>query len=281
MTRLATAPTRGRALLGADDPPPFVILNEHGAAPALLVCDHASRAFPRSLARLGLSEFATWRHIAWDIGAAELTRGLADALGAPAVLAGYSRLVVDCNRSPDDVEAFRATSDGHEIPGNRLLTDSDRAKRLACLFDPYHEAIGAMLGGFRSRGVVPLFISVHTFTPAMGGDDRPWHVGVLWDRDEASARYLISGLRAEPGLVVGDNEPYSGKHPSDFTVHQHAEAAGLPYVCLEIRQDQFESPAGTERWVRRLARLIGPMLDDPSLRRLRSGEGRWLRANRR
>jgi predicted N-formylglutamate amidohydrolase len=115
----------------------------------------------------------------------------------------------------------------------------------------------------------------------MGGLERPWHVGVLWDRDEACARHLISGLRAEAGLVVGDNEPYSGKHPTDFTVHQHAESAGLPYVCLEIRQDQFESPAGTERWIRRLAKLIGPMLNDPALRRLRSGEGRWLRANRR
>jgi predicted N-formylglutamate amidohydrolase len=281
MTRSAAAQPHSTTLLGADDPPPFVILNEHGAAPALLVCDHASRAFPRSLGRLGLLELATWRHIAWDVGAAELTRGLAATLGAPAVLAGYSRLVVDCNRAPEDPEAFRTASDGCEIAGNRALTDFDRAQRLACIFDPYHEAIAAMLTGFRLRGVVPYFISVHTFTPAMGGVDRPWHAGVLWDRDEASARHLISALRAEPGLVVGDNEPYSGKHPADFTVHQHAESAGLPYICLEIRQDQFESPAGTERWVRRLARLIGPMLEDPSLRRLRSGEERWLRANPR
>jgi len=280
MTRLAAAKTRSRTLLGADDPPPFVILNEHGAAPALLVCDHASRAFPGQLRRLGLPELATWQHLAWDIGAAELTRGLAAALDAPAVLAGYSRLVVDCNRPPEDSEAFRTVSDGYEIPGNHSLTDFDRAVRLASIFDPYHEAIGAMLNGFRARGVVPYFVSVHTFTPSLGGHDRPWHVGVLWDRDEASARFLLSGLRAEPGLVVGDNLPYSGKHPADFTVHQHAESAGLPYVCLEIRQDQFESPAGTERWVRRLARLIGPMLDDPALRRLRSGESRWQRANR-
>lgn len=280
MTRLAAAKTRSRTLLGTDDPPPFVILNEHGVAPALLVCDHASRAFPRQLTRLGLPELATWQHLAWDIGAAELTRGLAAALDAPAVLAGYSRLVVDCNRPPEDPEAFRTVSDGYAIPGNHALTDFDRAARLASIFDPYHEAIGAMLSGFHARGVVPYFVSVHTFTPSLGGHERPWHVGVLWDRDEASARFLLSGLRAEPGLVVGDNLPYSGKHPADFTVHQHAESASLPYACLEIRQDQFESPAGTERWVRRLARLIGPMLDDPALRRLRSGESRWQRANR-
>ena len=165
MTRLATARTRSRTLLGADDPPPYVILNEHGVAPALLVCDHASRAFPRSLARLGLPELATWQHMAWDIGAAELTRGLAGALGAPAVLAGYSRLVVDCNRPPDDAEAFRTVSDGHEIPGNRALTELDRAQRLACFFDPYHEAIGAMLAGFRlrERGAAPrLGAHLHT-----------------------------------------------------------------------------------------------------------------------
>jgi predicted N-formylglutamate amidohydrolase len=281
MTRPATADTHGRPLLGADDPPPFVILNELGAAPALIVCDHASRAFPRALARLGLPEFATWRHVAWDIGAAELSRGLSAELGAPAVLAGYSRLVVDCNRSPDSAEAFRTVSDGHEVPGNRDLTELERRRRLAWLFDPYHDAIGAMLGAFRARGVVPMLVSVHTFTPSLDGQRRPWHVGVLWDGDEASARHLIKRLRAESGLMVGDNQPYSGKHPADYTVHRHAVAAGLPHVCLEIRQDQFDSPAGTERWVRRLARLLGPMLEDPALRRLRSGGAEWRFANRR
>lgn len=281
MTRPAIAPASGRPLLGPDDPPPFAVLNEHGAAPALLLCDHASRAFPRALARLGLPELATWRHIAWDIGAAELTRGLAAALGAPAVLAGYSRLVVDCNRSPEDVEAFRATSDGQEVPGNRRLTETDRVQRLACIFDPYHQAIAAMLGGFRARDVVPLLISIHTFTPSIDGQERPWHVGVLWDADESSARSMIAGLRAVRGLVVGDNEPYSGKHPADYTVHQHAVSAGLPHVCLEVRQDQFESAAGTERWVRLLGQLIAGMLDDPRVRSLGAREGTWQRASRR
>jgi predicted N-formylglutamate amidohydrolase len=281
MTRPATAHTPGRSLIGPDDPPPFVVLNEQGTAPALIVCDHASRAFPRALGKLGLPELPTWQHIAWDIGAAELSRGLAAALDAPAVLAGYSRLVVDCNRRPDGSEAIVSASDGQQVPGNLALSDFERRQRLACFFDPYHEAIAAMLGGLRVRGVVPLFVSVHTFTPTLGGHERPWHVGVLWDGDEASARHVIDGLRAEQGLVVGDNEPYSGKHPADYTVHQHAESAGLPYVCLEIRQDQFESAAGTERWVRRLAKLIGPMLRDPALRRLRSGAARWQRANRR
>jgi predicted N-formylglutamate amidohydrolase len=268
-------------LIGRDDPPPYAILNEHGAAPALVVCDHASRAFPRRMNRLGLPELPSWQHIAWDIGAGELARGLANHLDAPAVLAGYSRLIVDCNRQPDDTEAFRRESDGWVIPGNQSLPEFERRVRLACFFDPYHEAIAALLGGFRAREIVPLVVSVHTFTPQLGDFARPWHVGVLWDKDEASARRLLAGLRAEEGLVVGDNEPYSGRHPSDYTIDHHAERAGLPHVCIEVRQDQLESPAGTERWVRLLGRLVGELARDPAIRRLRDTESPWRRANLR
>lgn len=268
-------------LLGRDDPAPFVILHEHGVAPALVVCDHASRAFPRGMNRLGLPELPSWQHIAWDIGAGELARGLSHALDAPAVLAGYSRLVVDCNRQPDDPEAFRAVSDGWPVPGNASLGEFERRTRLACFFDPYHEAIAALLADFRRREVVPMVVAVHTFTPEIAGQRRPWHVGVLWDKDEASARRLLAGLRAVEGLVVGDNEPYSGRHPSDYTIDHHAEQAGLPHVCIEVRQDLLESPAGIERWVRLLSRLLGQLIADPGLRRLQHQESAWQSANRR
>jgi predicted N-formylglutamate amidohydrolase len=231
--------------------------------------------------RLGLPELPSWQHIAWDIGAGELARGISNMLDAPAVLAGYSRLIVDCNRRPDDPEAFRTESDGWVIPGNQGLTEFERRVRLACFFDPYHEAIAAMLAGFRARGVVPLVVSVHTFTPEMAGFARPWHVGVLWDKDEPSARRLIDGLSAVEGLVVGDNQPYSGKHPCDYSIDHHAEDAGLPHLCIEVRQDQLESPAGTERWVRLLGRLIGELARDPGIRRLRDKESTWLCANHR
>jgi predicted N-formylglutamate amidohydrolase len=268
-------------LIGRDDPAPFVILHEHGTAPALVICDHASRAFPKAMSRLGLPELAGWQHIAWDIGAGELARGLSHALDAPAVLTGYSRLIVDCNRHPDDPEAFRRVSDGWEIPGNAALTELDRRMRLGCFFDPYHEAVAAMLADFRRRAVVPMVVSVHTFTPQMAGQARPWHVGVLWDKDAASARRLMAGLRAVDGLVVGDNEPYSGKHPSDYTIDHHAEQAGLPHVCIEVRQDTLESPAGVERWVRLLARLLRDLLADPDLRRLHDTESSWRSSNPR
>ena len=250
------------ALLGADDPAPYAILQENGAAAALVVCDHASRAIPKSLNRLGLPELATWQHVAWDIGAGELARGLAAMLDAPAVLAGYSRLVVDCNRRPDDPDAFRQVSDGWEIPGNAALDDDARRRRLAACFDPSHDCIAALLAGLERRSPRPLLVSVHTFTPLLNGRQRPWHVGVLWDHDEPSARRLLAGLRRHPEIVVGDNEPYSGKHPSDFTIDHHAERAGLPHVCIEVRQDQFESAAGTERWVRILGGVLVEMMAD-------------------
>jgi predicted N-formylglutamate amidohydrolase len=253
-------------LLGRNDPAPFVVLEERGRAPALIVCDHASRAFPQALERLGLAELPSWQHIAWDIGAGELTRGLAHALDAPAVLAGYSRLVVDCNRSPADGEAFRMESDGWTIPGNHGLSEFDRRLRLASFFDPYHGCIEAMLGGFRRGATIPLIVAVHSFAPMLGGEVRPWHAGVLWDQDEANARRLLDGLRREPGLVIGDNEPYSGKHPANYTIDHHARAHGFPHLCIEVRQDLLGSPAGIERWVRLLARIVGDILADPSSR---------------
>ena len=269
-------------MIGRDDPAPFVVLEEHGTAPALVVCDHASRSIPRALGRLGLPELPSWQHIAWDIGAGELARGLAHALDAPAVIAGYSRLVVDCNRSPDDPECFRTESDGWAIPGNQGLTDYQKRVRLGSFFDPYHECIAAMTGGFRARGVVPLLIAVHSFVPRLGAQERPWHVGVLWDQDEPNARRLMSGLAEDPGLVVGDNQPYSGKHPANYTIDHHARAHGLPHVCIEVRHDQLDSPAGVERWVRRLARIIAQILADPQSRELLHRESpAWQISSRR
>jgi predicted N-formylglutamate amidohydrolase len=232
--------------------------------------------------RLGLPELATWQHVAWDIGAAELTRGLANALNAPAVLAGYSRLVADCNRDPDHQEVFRGESDGWVVPGNQSLAHAERRARHEAFFSPYHARIAASLEELRGRRVIPLFVSIHTFTPVMSGRQRPWHVGVLWDADEANARRLMDGLAQVEGLVVGDNQPYSGRHPADYTIDHHAGRAGLPHLCIEVRQDQVDSPAGVERWVRLLAALIGNMLGEPVVHRLLHQESAaWRHMNRR
>ncbi len=258
-------------LIAAGDPPPYIEFNPHGRAPLLLVCDHASREFPGGLARLGLTAAAARRHIAWDIGAAELTRALAPLFDAPALLAGYSRLLIDCNRALTDPSSIVAASDGEVIPGNRRLTSIERELRARSFFEPYHAAIGLKLDEQRRRRLVPALVSVHSFTPVMGNEKRPWHVGVLWDRDPRIAVPLLERLRAVGGLMVGDNLPYSGRHPADYTVARHAESARLPHVCLEIRQDEIKSAAGVARWARIIADALGPILAEPALHR--SGPG--------
>jgi predicted N-formylglutamate amidohydrolase len=262
-----TDPARAAAvaLLGPADPPPFALIHPGGRAPLLVVCDHASRAFPRALGRLGLPEEATWRHIAWDIGAAELARALCAKLDAPGVLAGYSRLVIDCNRRLEDPSCFVSVSDGQPVPGNEGLGEAERLRRAAAIHEPYHKAIARRLHEFHQQGVVPALLAVHSFTPVLGREPRPWHVGVLWDRDPRIAVPLLERLRAEPGLVVGDNQPYSGRHPADYTIDHHAESAGLPHVCLEVRQDQLLAPAGIAAWAERLATALGGILADRSL----------------
>jgi predicted N-formylglutamate amidohydrolase len=179
---------------------------------------------------------------------------------APAVLAGYSRLLIDCNRSLSDPSSIVSASDGELIPGNRRLTSVEREQRVRSFFEPYHNAIAQRLEDSQRRRVVPAFISVHSFTPVFGQQERPWHVGVLWDRDARIALPLLERLRAIDGLVVGDNLPYSGRHPADYTIARHAESAGLPHACLEIRQDQLQSAAGVERWSRIIAETLGPLI---------------------
>lgn len=255
-------------LLGPDDPLPVEVVNKAGAGRALLICDHAGRAIPKALNDLGLDEAALWRHIAWDIGIADVTRRLAAALDAPAILGGYSRLVIDCNRRLDDPSSIAQESDGVRVPGNCGLTASHRAARAAACFHPYHQAIGRMIEGRLAGGLVPAIISMHSFTPMMNGFERPWHVGILWNRDPRLPVPLMERLAAEPGLCVGDNEPYTGRDFHGYSVHTHGDDRGLPNVLIELRQDLIDTHHGAEGWAERLARVLGELLADDGLYRV-------------
>jgi predicted N-formylglutamate amidohydrolase len=252
-------------LLGPDDPAPFERFNVHGRRPVLLICDHASRVVPRSLDDLGLDEALLRRHIGWDIGAPEVTRRLARALDAPAILGGYSRLVIDLNRRLDDPTSICAIGDGVIVPGNRGLDPGDVQQRVDEVFQPYHQAVVAAIAGFRAGGVTPAIISVHSCTPVMRGFERPWHIGVLWDRDGRLAVPLIDRLRAESALCVGDNEPYSGRDRVGYSIDTHATPAGLPNVLIEIRQDLIDTHHGAEQWADLLAPMLDVILADPGL----------------
>ncbi len=257
-------------LIAAHEPDPVSILNPDGSASVLLVGDHVSRLIPRSLDMLGLDEAVLDRHVASDIGTHKLITHLSQHLDAPAVLAGYSRLVVDLNRSLEDPTLIPEVSDAIAVPGNRGLTREQRALRIHCFYRPYRATIDGMLQRFRARGIVPAFISIHSFTPQLADrQHRPWQIGLMWDKDPRIPEPLLARLRAHPQhIVVGDNEPYSGRHAADYTIDHHAEAAGLPHVSIETRQDLVDSEAGAEQWATILHEGLRDILADPGLYRI-------------
>lgn len=256
-----------KRLLGPDDPPPFELINPAGGARFVFFCDHAGRAFPKVLGHLGLPGPALEQHIAWDIGIAKLARRLATGLDAPAALAAYSRLVIDCNRRLNDPTSIPQESDRISIPGNRGLSASDREARAETIFRPYHNAVAAMIRRKVEGGVTPAVISLHSFTPVMNDFQRPWHIGVLWNKDPRIPVPLMARLAQEPGLCVGDNEPYSGRDEHGYSVIAHAEALGLPHALIEIRQDLIADDAGVARWAGVLERVFNDVLADDGLYR--------------
>lgn len=248
-------------------PAPYDLVEGTGPARVLIICDHASAIIPAALEDLGLASGDRFAHVAWDIGAAEVTRRLARRLGCPAVLAGVSRLVIDCNRQPGDPSSIPACSCGIPVPGNRAVDDAEADRRAEAWFWPYHHRIGMELAHLWRHGLPPAMVSVHSFTPVMNGEPRPWHIGVLWNRDPRMAVPVIRALSAHADLVVGDNQPYSGRE-INYTLDTHAGAVGLPHVSFEIRQDLIAEPDGAERWAALLAEALAPVLADDHLHRV-------------
>lgn len=244
-----------KSLLAPDEPPPFFVMHAESETPILLVCDHASCRFPASVGDMGLDPFARRCHLAIDIGAGSLTEYLADSLGVTAVLAQYSRLVVDCNRQLMDPSAFLEYGDGIVVPGNHNLRQGQKDLRSDAIYWPYHHAIDEQLRRLMSVGPGPAFIAVHSFTPVLNGVARPWEIGVLWDKDKSLRDIFLKDFR-DAGFHVGDNEPYSGKAPADFTVDHHAEENNLPHIGIEIRQDLVHDAAGVARIGRVMHKII-------------------------
>ncbi|MEQ8603343.1 MAG: N-formylglutamate amidohydrolase [Marivibrio sp.] len=265
---MTTAPAEPASapLLGPDDPPPFEWAREAGGAPVVVCCDHASNRVPKALGDLGAVAAAMERHIAYDIGAAGVARRLADLLDAPAILSGYSRLVIDINRDPDDFTSIREIYDRVVVAGNRRLSAADRAQRAAELFQPYHDALAAALEAKRRRVSHPALISVHSCTDVYKGVQRPWHVGVLSNEDRRMAERVMATLAvAHPDLVVGDNKPYSGLDSFGYTIETHARPHGRPNVLFEVRQDLIRTEEGQARFAEILAEALGPCLAEPGL----------------
>lgn len=223
----------------------------------VVTCDHASNHVPATVSGgdLGLSAHDMERHIAYDIGAATVTRHLAAALDSPALLSRFSRLVIDPNRGADDPTILMKLYDGTIIPGNRHADAAEQTRRMEAFYHPYHAAYRDLA----ARHSSPVICAVHSFSPKLRGrSPRPWEVGVLYAHDDRLARPFIAACRAQ-GWCVGDNEPYSGHLPGD-AVDRHALQHGRPNVLIELRHDLIADEAGQTLWANRLAPLLHDVL---------------------
>ena len=237
---------------------PFQILGESRPSRWLTTCDHAANTVPEAVngGTLGLPDADMARHIAYDVGAAAVTAELARRLDGPAILSNFSRLVIDPNRGEDDPTLLMKLYDGSIIPGNRHADAAERERRLDLCYRPYHAAL-ARLAARRDDTVL---LSVHSFTPQLRGrPPRPWQIGVLYGADDRLARHLLTRLRSEPDLCVGDNEPYGGHLPGD-AVERHAITPGRPNVLIELRNDLIATEAGQQAWAARLAPILKEVL---------------------
>jgi predicted N-formylglutamate amidohydrolase len=240
-------------------------------AGVIVICDLASNGLPAAYGDLGLSRQSLQRHIAYDIGAAWLTRRLARLLGAPAVLSTFSRLLIDPNRGADDPTLVMRLSDGAVVPGNARVDAAEIERRRALYWAPYRNAVAQAVDAMVASGPAPAVVSIHSFTPHWRGVERPWKVGVLWDKDPRLPAPLLRALAAESDLApaqerVGDNEPYDGALEGD-TIDDIATARGLANALIEVRQDLIATEAEAEAWANRLARLLAPILAQPELHR--------------
>lgn len=240
-------------MLACDDPSPVIVTNQGGSSALLLIGDHAGRAVPAGLKGLGVAPEAMDLHIALDIGVQALGERLAARLDAVFVSQAYSRLVIDCNRDPASPTSIPPVSDGVAIPGNAGLTAAAAGARRTEILEPYQAAIAAELD--RRAGRRCLLISLHSFTPEMQGFARPWRLGVLHRNDSALSRRMLALLQAALGDEAGDNQPYT-MDGQDYTVPLHADARGLDYLELEVRQDLIADAAGVEA----MAAFLAPLL---------------------
>ena len=243
-------------LLSSEDVPPVREFNAGGHSPFLLTCDHYGRLIPRILGDLGLPESELVRHIGWDIGIAGVAERLSKCLDVHLIAQRYSRLVIDCNRSPEVASSIPVMSEATAIPRNEGISEGERAARRREIFEPYHQRIDAVIDRRIQAKRPTLLVSLHSFTPVYAGVARPWHIAALYNRDTVLPQLLLKHLREEGDLVVGDNEPYAVSDLSDYTIPVHGEARGLVNTGIEIRQDLIADQSGQQQWAERLARIF-------------------------
>ena len=230
--------------------------NPQGRSPILLICEHASNHLPARYGTLGLGSAELESHIAWDPGALGVARGLSRLLDAPLIFATVSRLVLDLNREPSAPDSIWTLSESTTIPGNLDLDPQERARRVSEVYEPFHGAVDRFADARKAAGQLSAVVSIHSFTPVYRNIPRPWHIGLIFDRDERFARPVEAALKTDASLIVGMNEPYSPADRVFHTLERHAERRGLASLMIEIRNDLIRTEDGQASWSKRLAPLL-------------------------
>lgn len=227
---------------------PFTEIHGDIKSGIVLICDHASNNLPSEYGSLGLEHKEFERHIAYDIGAADVTRAVAKRLNAPAVLSNFSRLLIDPNRDKNDPTLIMQLSDGSIIPHNYPITEKEKEKRIRDFYKPYDDAIGRLIErAAQQNGQSPMVVSIHSFTPVWRGKSRPWHIGLLWDNDRRIFDPLFKDLSKISNIVVGNNQPYDGALKGD-TMYRHCTKNGIAHILIEVRQDLITREEGVNKW---------------------------------
>ncbi len=234
-----------------------------GGSRFLVLCDHATNRLPPEYGTLGLDHGQLKRHIAYDIGALGVALQIGRRLQSTVISSCFSRLLIDPNRGEDDPTLIMQISDGALVPGNVRVDEAERQKRISLFFVPYHAAIAKEIEAMLSRNVIPVIVSIHSFTENWRGVPRKWHASVLWDKDPRLALPLLRELRERTGFEIGDNEPYTG-HLRNDSIFRHATVRGLPNALIEVRQDLIRDVRGQREWAELLADCFAGILADPA-----------------
>ena len=242
--------------------PAPIVENASGKGGVVLICEHAGRLLPESLGSLGLDTEAMSTHIAWDIGAAGLSRALSKQLDAPLIMQRYSRLVFDCNRVMEAPDAIVEVSDGVEIPANQQLSEADRQARFGQVYTPFELAIEQVIDGCQQQGASPVIVCIHSFTPFFKGEQRSLDLGIIHDVSDASfANHTLDLARQSGQCSVALNQPYAASDGVTHTLEMHGVRRKLSSVMFEVRNDLIGDTSGQAQWSQRLGSLISGALE--------------------
>lgn len=198
-------------------------------------------------------------HRGYDPGALDLARACARRLNVPLHSSTTTRLLVELNRSLGHAALFSEVT--------KPLPENQRQAILQKYYVPYRTRLETEVGNAVSRGQRVIHLSIHTFTPQLGGDVRRADVGLLYDparRGEAAfcgrIRNELARVRSE--WIVRKNYPYRGTSDG-FTTALRRTWDGSKYVGIEIEINQrwfFGDPRAWRKLTRDFAEALAACL---------------------